>query len=200
MPTMPTCLVTDLIIYTEKRECRSRLYWTPDTPPTSSTDMTALANAIMANYATVVPGMLSNNCKFAGVYVRYTDPAVEREGYSTSANIIGSNAFLPLPDEVCIEIRRRTGLAGRQKRGRIFISGLPSSFNDDGVISAAGRTATIALAAKIGPDQNFSPLGLCHARHWDRKDNTLLGVSQAQATNIFVSRRDRRKPMYITPI
>jgi hypothetical protein len=200
MPTIPTCIITDLIIRTEERDCRSRLYWEPTTPPTGTTDMVAIANAVFTNYQGVVPALLSNKCHFQGVYVRYTDPSTDRDAYSTSSAVGGELDSDPLPDETCLEIQRRTGLAGRQNRGRIFLSGCGTELQDDGVLNADGKAALIALAAKIGPDQSFGTLGVCHARHWDRKDNALRGVQQARAVAITVSRRDRRKPLVVTPL
>lgn len=200
---IPTCLITDLITKTENRLCRSRLYWVPDTPPTSSTNMVTLANSVMANYATVLPAILSPLCYFFGVYVRWTDPAVELDGYSTSTAIVGTGGVsttVSLPDEVCMEVQRRTGLTGRQNRGRLFFSGIASPMNDGGLLTPAARVNLIALAAKIGPDQTFAPIGLCHARHFDRKDNVLKGVQAARATSVFVSRRDRRRPLSLIPI
>lgn len=200
---MPTCLVTDLFVKTESRLCSNRLYWVPDTPPTTSTNMITLANNVMTLFAPLYVQLFTNNVFFQGVHARYTDPTVEIDGWSTSAPVAGVLSYIgnePLPDEVCMEIQRRTGLTGRENRGRIFISGISSAWNDGGKITTAGQTLLIAIAAHVGPDQTFAPVGLCHARHYDRKANLLRGVSQARATNVFVSRRDRRRPLVLQPV
>lgn len=201
MPAMPVILTTDLITEMGTGHiCVNRLYWQPDTPPTTSTDMIALANQVFAHYAGPFANLMASTSTFGSVHVRYNAPSVDIDGWSTTLPVDGVYDEDALPDEVCYEIQRRTGLIGRQNRGRIFISGGPVTANREGIVHDTFRTALIALAALIGPDQTFSAIGLCHARHWDRKDNVMRGVSQARAVGEFASRRDRRPPLRLIPI
>lgn len=201
MPVMPVILTTDLITEMGTGHiCTNRLYWQPDTPPTTSTDMIALANQVFAHYAPKYADLMASSCHFISVHVRYNAPTTDIDGWSTAAVVDGVIDEDAMPDEVVYEIQRRTGLTGRQNRGRIFISGAPVTANTEGLVHATFRTALIALAALIGPDQTFSAVGLCHARHWDRKDNVMRGVSQARAVGEFASRRDRRPPLQLIPI
>lgn len=202
MPQIPNnTLITDLWVKTENRESCNRLYWVFDETPGPDVDWVAFANSVFAHYSAAYAAMLSSSCHFQRTYVRYVSTTQERDAWSTTGPVVGGVAYPPLPDEVCAEIQRRTGQLGRQNRGRIFISGLPSSEQNDGVWSAATIARLKALAALIGPDQVFDgDLPSCHARHWDRKENQLKGVSQARATDICVSRRDRRRPLVLRPV
>lgn len=201
MPAMPVCLTTDIIVETPERECVNRLYWIPDTPPTATTDMVALANAVFNHYSDQYSALLHNTSRFAAVHVRYNAPTADIDGWSTHAPVVGGeDVGDAMGDEIVYEIQRRTGMTGRQNRGRIFISGVPEEANIDGILDSTFRARLIALAAIIGPDQSFAPIGLCHARHWDRKDNVLRGVSQARAMGGFASRRDRRWPFQLRPV
>lgn len=54
-----------------------------------------------------------------------------------------------LPALCSIVVRIKTGLAGRRRRGRIFVSGIPEGWSAAGVLNAAGVTGYTGLANRL---------------------------------------------------
>lgn len=54
---------------------------------------------------------------------------------------LGTVAANSMPDNLSIVISKRTGLAGRSSRGRVFMPGVPATFITAGLLNSTGQTA-----------------------------------------------------------
>jgi len=207
MAVVPVCLLARFFINSPTGAMHSStLYFQPDAPPSAFGDVVNAAIQLFDGLAIRILPLLHGDTKFHSVYCKYTNPVNEMEGWSTQVPQTGTGALQTgigaLPDEVCIGIQRRTGKAGRENRGRIFISPFSEASQDKGTLTSSAQTGAKSIASYIGADITLTtnPMGVLHARHWDRKNNQLDVVTQCRALNVVVSRRDRRSPLKPMPI
>lgn len=198
MPLPATIAYFDMLVQTTFRTCSSRHYFEFATPPTTQAQLTALADAASALVAVKIKGILSSDCGYLGLYMRYKTGGTDIEAFSSEGADAGDGDPDPLPDEVCAEIQKRTGQVGRDKRGRYFFSGISSAAQADGVLTDGFKPGLAALAAFLGADI-AGGTSVLHARHYDRKTNTLIPISQCRPVAVLASRRDRRKPLTLAP-
>jgi len=95
-----------------------------------------------------------------------------------------------MPDYAALVIQRRTGKAGRNKYGRVFIPGITEDANANGFLQEEYYTGANAVAAFLSTDQTLGG-STWHARHWDRKTNSQEVVVQARVMQRLGTRRDR---------
>lgn len=202
MPTLPTCLTADIVIRTPNRICRNRLYYSVATPPTTIAHLNSAADIIRASVGVKYIPLLSEQCGLVAVQTEYYAPDSELQGDSTDGDTDGSGEGDPFPDEVCLEIQRRTGRRGRENRGRIFISGIAEAHAGAGRLVGAIEVPAQALADSMKLVLNGAPasVGAMTPKHWDRKNNTLETVTDCRAMDVLVSRRDRRRPLVPLPV
>lgn len=186
-------LELSVFVSTPHGQWTNRLYYEPASALPADTDMIAVANAFFTLLQPKYTPILCATAAFAGIKARYVSATVDIEGYSTSAAVNGDvDDSGILPDQDCLEIRRLTAKPGRDNRGRIFISGIPETIQTDGLLATGFYTATQDLASSLGADVTGG-VATFHARHWNRKTNTMVVVTQCRPLVRLVSRRDRAK-------
>lgn len=171
-------------------------YWEPDTLYLTSTNMVTVANDAFDQGIAVLAHVMPIICFISHCHVLYTSggPGGDFfEGVSTHAAAPGTIATQDtLPPEAALIIRRRTGQQGRDKRGRMFIGCIAEGIQTDGVIDVANVAAARAVAGFFGADRTFGGI-VNHARHWDRKTNTMIAISACVAMRHLGTRRDRNR-------
>lgn len=213
---MPNGIRAVLITRTLRRPNHNTLYYHPDIPPTRQAHIKAIANQIDSHFRAALEGCLTDACKVVAVAAYYNGPAdLFLEATSSTGETAGTGggddneAVDTLPDETAAVIRKLTGLAGREDRGRLFISGLPESYNDEGLLNTDGQTAVKAFANLIPGDidieYEYNPSNgevsedsfatQIHARHWNRKENVLRPIIGCLTNTVLMSRADRRAPL-----
>lgn len=214
MPVLPAgTLRARVITQTPSRVCHNEYFYQPEgAGPTDQPGIQKIANAIDSHFRTVWCACMLDSCLFKGVMVYWhggDDVLLEAfsvggpsEGTDGADTGVGNST---LPDEVVMTIRKLTGHAGREDRGRSFISGLPETWNANGRLHQDNYAEANALAAKIPMDIVIEPEGddyadTLHARHWNRKDNTMRPIIGALVNSVLESRRDRRRPLESVPI
>lgn len=172
----------------------TRIWGEVTTPPTATEDWQAVADGFGALLAPKVKALLSVESAYKGVAARFHSPAVDFDCFSGSGAGVGSAGNPVSPPGDALIIQKRTGTAGRDKRGRYFIGGFASGDSDDGILVDGSDTkvALAALATFLGANVAIGA-NTWHQRHLDRKTSTLLTVTQARPLSVIGSRRDRRQ-------
>lgn len=195
---LPAHFVSDLIYGPQVggRFYTNRLYWEVEAGSVTQTNINQLCDGIRAVFAPLYAEVLSIDWNFRGVNGYMKDSGGTTLDGSSSESVTPGlvDPGDTLPTEDNIVLRRRTGQSGRNKRGRIFITGIPELFTAD---AEALSNGAIALYKAIGNkmDQNLvvGAIGITLApRQPDFKGGTLQPVTQTQLVVTTRSRRDRR--------
>jgi len=175
-------------------KCTSALYYkkTAGADPVFA-NIVSIADAFRTAYLTAVPPSLSDSCQVTHLQLDWKGAGTEVQGNSSAGPIVGAvSGESTLPEEVVAEIQRRTGLQGRNKRGRVFWPFVPESFNEEG-----GEISTGGLAAYGGVAEMIASNVTAIGTEWipqtpDYKTGSLTAVIQTRVCTSLLSRRDRR--------
>lgn len=169
-------------------------YWSPATAFTASTLQTAADDAFTM-IGNALGGCIQTTNRVVLAYLEYLNGSTSLTAGSTGAAIMGSIVGDVVSDQNAVVLRKITGVAGRQNRGRFFVSSLSSAVFDTGnpdELNPAHLSDFQAYAAIYGADQTFGGI-VCHSRHWDRKDGTLVPITGMRVSSRIASRDDRRR-------
>lgn len=173
----------------------SRLYYLPQSAfsPTLA-NIATFANGFRTAFLTAVTGAHCPDVVMSSVALRWVSGGLEVEGENNNGVIVGTIPGDTLPEEDVLVIHRRTGMIGRQNRGRVFWPFVPKDFvGDGGELSASGILAAVALAGMVKSNvvsngTTFIPQTI------DFKDAVARPVVQSGYLVATGSRRDRRFP------
>ncbi len=135
--------------------------------------------------------------------VRFRTSSVDIEDTSSEAGAVGlwSGAMTGpgleddvLPEGDQIVIQRRSSLAGRSKRGRIFLPFVPEELVDNSTINAAGLVIYKKIATKFAQTIEMEDLGTWSPVTKDYKNGVLVPVTHCRVVSEVCTRRDRRMP------
>lgn len=106
-------------------------------------DFQGAADRLHVDFGANVMPALTNDYTFTGVtlYVGQ-DPPPPLVVTSTQADVAGAGSAAGLPQNCAMLWRKRTDLAGRRGRGRIYLPGL-----EEGLVNEAGIITSVALAS-----------------------------------------------------
>jgi len=104
-----------------------------------------------------------------------------------------------LPEEDAIVLQKRTGLQGRNKRGRWFLPYVPEDFQENGELNATAFTALGPLAEVLRADQ-VDPIG---PTTWnpvlaDSKTGVWEDIRDVRIVRQVCNKRGRRDPKRLT--
>lgn len=184
--------------------------------PSHYNHVQAFANACMAHLGPVLKEVLPVNHSIKRVVakVHTGGGSFDIEAPSTVAEIEG-NVAVPvdtlgagpdvLPEELALIVRKITGQAGREHRGRIFIPGLHENVQESGTVEGEyietcidiAEKMTDPVAVEVTDDEGGAPdLDASYAlRHYNRKGNILEPVVKCLVVETIGTRRDRRAPL-----
>lgn len=218
MPAIPKpVIVADLVVKTVHGRRRNRFYYQEDGARAwIFQDVAKVADAVKANFEDVYAAVMSSLNSVEKCEVKILTGGDEFEDTSTSAPTEGEIEVLAgegegdgdsMPDEVTLNLRVQTGLVGRSRRGRRFVSGLAEAVQTSGIIEEDFANACKAIAAKVADSIDVTTLGVeggetavLYARHWNRKTNTLDAIIGCRAMGSVGTRRDRRRPLQFEPL
>lgn len=199
MPAIPgkLCLTLRTFVESWSRIMSFDSFWEPVSAFTGTTLQTAADDALTGIGNAVAP-LLPDQVKITAVQAIFESDTVFIDRFSSNGPFPGTAAVIVLedpgsrvlPDQDAVIIQRRTDLRGRENRGRMFIPGLWEDFNNEGKLSAVAAPLARDVATYFGADQTFGGV-LCHARHWARKTNDIVPVTECRALYDLGSRRDR---------
>lgn len=212
-PPIPrSTLRTALVMITPAGIRRNTFYWTLDTPPTGLTDLEACCNKALTVIGTDLKKILTTKVAIVKMEGRWYGPGTTGfEADSTIGALTGEMAASQpggtgddddqgtadtLPDEVSLIVQKRTGNTGRSAYGRWFFCGLSENVQNAGKVDvqAVGlcRNFANSLSNDITVTGGFATI--MHARHWDKKNNTMRPITKCYAVATMGSRIDRRRP------
>lgn len=209
-------LVTDMVTRTPWSERRNRFYWDLSVAPTGLTQIESCCNRLHVIISDEVIGFLTTQCyveRWEGRW--YGSGGAQFEANSTTAAKQGLvTAVTPgsvsdetlsavadtLPDEAALIVQKRTGQAGRTKRGRWFFSGLSEQCQNAGEIDIEWRQTFKDFANVLSNDVTVSTgfSTVMHARHLDNKNSVLEPITKCYAIRTLGTRKDRRKPLTLS--
>lgn len=172
---------------------------TAGTTPTLA-NVGTFANAFKTAFSTAIPPSMAENCEVQKITLKHVTGGSEVEGDNTNGTIAGTvTSSDTLPEEDVVVIQRRTGLVGRNKRGRVFWPYVPETFQADGELQGGAITVYTAIATMIknpvtGSGNTYSPCTL------DHKNGILVPVVQTGVVLQICSRRDRRSPKTLSSV
>lgn len=179
-------------------------YWQPtgEMPVNTLGEAQQLADGIKAHFVNQIRSVLIDHCYFNAVVVRMVGYAEQWDAQSTDAASQGLIIETPaMPEEVAVCIQRRTGLPGRDMRGRVFMPYVPRTFlvnesrlSDDAIAAyrALGirfRTVISGLLATA-----WTPV------HISRKTGLAAQVKDTRVDIDVMSQRGRRAPKQVLAV
>jgi len=172
-------------------------FWEVEDEPTTQADITAIAVAASTQMAAVYIPVMNENVNWVGVTAKYLSGTGILFSSDTTGAGPGTRNSGALPDQTAWTIDKQTAQYGRQYVGRYFIGGmdidcLSASSPNETDTTAPAHTAMRALADFFGADKTFGA-STCHARHWDRKSNSLIPVTKCAVRSKIASQRRRRR-------
>jgi hypothetical protein len=178
------------------------LYYECATPPTTVAILKPIIAAADAAFAPLYKAVLSGVASYQGIRGEYLGTTSMLQADSFTNGGLGILAGGGVSDQNAVVIRRETGLSGRSNSGRWFVGGMDASsfaVADPDQVSGANIAAYQALASALCADQTFAT-SLCHARHWNRKTNTLVVIASGAVSSRVASRDDRRRHSLDYPV
>jgi hypothetical protein len=137
-----------------------------------------------------------------GIIVKRLTPLPLDERLVTPTTATGQQSAAPLNQTVALVLTKRTGLAGKSHRGRMYVSAIPSNFTTDGCRfnpTGAGIIGTFCtnIIAHWGPsgDSTALRLGVYSGKIGGLTPPTLAGWQQITTLEpqiIFGNQRRRR--------
>lgn len=156
-----------------------------------------VANGLFLQIDNNMGAVLDVDHEFNRIELTWRDGTEQFDAISNEAPFVGviSPAGV-MPEEVAVDVQRRTGRAGRQSRGRVFFPFVPSSFVVGSTLTSAAITAYQSAAVPLGTTAVISVGGGDNAeltpKHFDRKANVLRQIVGVRVMQEVASRRDRR--------
>ena len=181
------------------------LYYKPTDLVITQQNIVAVADFILAKLGTACRAVIPPYIKFNPIVVRTHGDGTDLEDTSSEASGAGTYTILQselglgendvLPEGNQVVIQRRTGLAGRSKRGRVFIPYVPETFCDNSTLNAVGlpkyKTLAQKIAQSIEAGDNGETLDACTP---DFKNQVMVHVTHARVVSEVLYRKDRREP------
>jgi hypothetical protein len=183
-------------------------FWEPSTTYGDTPTFRTALNDFHTQFGNLLTSVVSNDAAIVMSHGRFYSGSTVVEAFTSLAEIAGggdgptdgvANEINDLPEQDAAVIQRRTGLAGRQHSGRIFIPCIAESLQASGRIDAGDVAAFKNIAIFLGADVTVVG-NVWHARHWNRKDNVLEVVTECRAMIELKSRRDRQRRTINLPV
>lgn len=187
------------IFHCQEGDWSNLLYASIDGAVDSLEEVKAITDAVATAFGPKVADVMAVGVSMQGMWSRYITATNDWEYFTVEGSFEGERPGNTLPIQDCFEIRKLTGAAGRAKRGRYFFSGLSVDDVSNGLIENEISSPLLTLAGFLAADVHVGDRTV-HWRHWDRKDNMLVPISNCTVVRRLVSRRDRAKKEAYTPI
>jgi hypothetical protein len=162
------------------------------------------ADAMHTAFGGEIDDIMDHEAMLARVEVRYVDiNNVDITANSTNAGIPGvmgdiiedaGQELESLPPYATLNVRKITGYAGRQNRGRLFIPCISEQVQHDGILDTLNIAgAQEAISNLVNPPmlegEALKPI------HWNREEGIAVEILSLQIVNVLGTRRDRRYKM-----
>ncbi len=207
-PTIPMCFQGRIVIATHHRTITNLVYYTGTPAPTTLAELRIIGNAIATHLFPSLADIYGSPTTISGIFCSWqtgSGSALEdiTTGVSTSGTAGGadeadetSTSPDQLPPNTALIVKKLTGLPGPNKRGRWFFGGVSEEVQINGHVHPDFRNKVLAVCGAFASDVTVAASGTYaggtfHARHWDRKTNTLEPIAVCRADFAFGTRKDR---------
>lgn len=166
-------------------------------------DIDGLAAAIDSTAGPNYKAMMSSFDSYLSTVVRGLDAENDLAAEANTAAGVGTVAAVPLPSVVSFAVSMRTGLTGRNARGRVYMVSIPDTYQNVGsnlehslTVAAADAYAALVDGVRL----TIEGVGLWNAvivSRWHNKVKrteavTFAWTSTSWATRKFATQRNRR--------
>jgi len=185
------------LLYGEVGKTVSNALWYKVTAGVPSlANINGICTELMDAITPVLTPLLSDQYKFFGIEGKWRNGAVAFDGTSTGAAEVGTESTDEvLPEDDAVVIRKQSGFAGRNKRGRIFVGFVPEIFQNESRLTDPAIVLYQAFASFIKTPIVLPVAGVTlQPVTPDYKTATLIDVQQTAVNLDIMSRRDRRNP------
>jgi hypothetical protein len=157
------------------------------------------ADSIHTHWAATWRALLPAEIYLFPTTLRWRTGVEDLEQNSTENAAAGTHSVLDdagelMPEGNQVVIQRRTGKAGRNKRGRVFIPWVLEKLANDSTLNAEGLLKYKALATKLSNTVTVPDRGEMIPATPDGKTGVLEQVMECRLVSEIMSRRDRRTP------
>jgi hypothetical protein len=180
---------------------QSKLYYTVSEGMPDLSVLVQVADFINAKMQSALRAVIPDYITLQPVTVRVRGGEVDIEDQSSEPAAVGTwtgggtepeDDVLPEGDQIVIQ--RRTGLAGRSKRGRVFLPFVPEQLVDNSTLNAVGLPRYKTIATKMSQTIDMGGLGDAQPVTPDYKNQTMRNVTHCRVVSEVCTRRDRRAP------
>lgn len=172
---------------------QTALWLKPDSSLPGSFDIQAAALALFTTYAGALIRVMNDTATILGARL-----TVNNGTYSASADVDsplgGDLSSGSIPPDDFIVVRMQAGVAGRNGKGRFFISGLDQSIQDDGRVNVLGATKMAGIIAVLNVAQTGGGVSW-NVQQYDHKDN-LLHLPDFFSYNPVLGNKKKRSPIF----
>jgi len=136
----------------------------PATEPLASEVLPALAFTAFAAWTPAWEDIASEQVSQTGCTVQKTFPGDRSIPYLYLPEVapIGANESETLPMQDAVTVLKKTGYGQRWGIGRIFLSGIPESFTDSGIVNNAYVAALADLLVQLEADLTHTVGGIAY--------------------------------------
>ncbi len=156
------------------------------------------------NYCTTLDGslapklkpVLSASSEYLGVALQMSLDGVVWNAVANGNQGPGDIVADELPSYAAAVIQKRTGLGGKSGRGRWYVSGIPDTLSNEGLLTNIARALYGALATQyIAPIVVGADSAIAH--HYSAKGKILLPITSIQVVaELGTQRRRRLRPTF----
>jgi hypothetical protein len=179
---------------------QSKLYYRTEVGGVPSIeDMATVGDAIHQTFAANWRSTIPPEITLFPTGVRYYGVNSDVEGQSTEAAAVGgalsaNDTQDVMPEQNVVVIQRRTGMRGRNFRGRIFLPFVMERWAVDSTLTPQAMAVFKALATKLSNRVAVPGYGDLFPCTPDFKTQTLPAITECRVVSEVLSRRDRRDP------
>jgi hypothetical protein len=161
--------------------------------------MPAVANFFGDEYATQFQAVMPVGVNMSQTEAVWKFASIQYDGASTGVVVAGSVVGEILPEEDCVCVQKRTGEAGRNKRGRWFFPFVPEALQASGELTVAALTDWKETCQSLRVVRVDGSLGMS----WkpvlaDSKTGTWVDIVDCRVVNQVCNKRQRRNPKRLT--
>lgn len=176
--------------YGQEKQWQNILFFTLNGAFSGSWNIATAAAALDTKFRPKIVPWLNVECVYNGVDLRVSNVGLVTS-VSTFPNVSGTALGDPTPDEVAAVVRLQTDQPGKSGRGRMYLSGMGSSFFDNGRITPAAHTVFQNFATEV--QTHMADQGVdWHAGVYSRHNDALHDILTTSVPVTVATQRRRR--------
>lgn len=143
----------------EGQQCAIVLHYV-GAPPSDQDAMEETANDLATLWSGVAKPVITTECKYLRVSLRFVSPALSFDAENTSGNGFGTVTGDTLPAETAAIMRKRGTGPAKRARGTTFWPCVPEAYSDGSVVNTVGVAAYAPVLEALAAPVNGSGVAL----------------------------------------